>query len=64
MSIEKINKLRTKIKNKIMPKQGLTEIVTIIDKSGSMSSLKSKTIEGFNEFLTEQKVLKEKLIFH
>jgi uncharacterized protein YegL len=58
MSIEKINKLRTKIKNKIMPKQGLTEIVTIIDKSGSMSSLKSKTIEGFNEFLTEQKSIK------
>lgn len=38
-----------------MPKQGLTEIVTIIDKSGSMMSLKSRTIEGFNEFLNEQK---------
>lgn len=41
-----------------MPKQGLTEIVTIIDKSGSMGILKSKTIEGFNEFLTEQKSIK------
>lgn len=38
-----------------MPKQGLTEIVTIIDKSGSMKGLKGKTIEGFNEFLDEQK---------
>jgi len=36
-------------------KKGLTEIVTIIDKSGSMSHLKGKTIEGYNEFLNEQK---------
>ena len=36
-------------------KKGLTEIVTIIDKSGSMSRLQSKTIEGYNEFLNEQK---------
>jgi len=41
-----------------MPKRGLTEIITIIDKSGSMSKLKSKTIEGFNEFLNEQKSIK------
>jgi len=38
-------------------KKGLTEIVTIIDKSGSMSSLQSRTIEGYNEFLNEQKQL-------
>lgn len=38
-------------------KKGLTEIVTIIDKSGSMTSLRGKTIEGFNEFLHEQKNL-------
>jgi len=36
-------------------KKGLTEIVTIIDKSGSMSSLQGKTIDGYNEFLNEQK---------
>ena len=38
-----------------MAKQGLTEIVSIIDKSGSMMGLTSRTIEGFNSFLTEQK---------
>lgn len=46
-----------------MPKNGLTEIVTIIDKSGSMSHLKSKTIEGFNKFLNEQKTVDEKTNF-
>jgi len=43
--------------------KNLTEIVVIIDKSGSMSPLKSKTIEGFNEFLFEQKKIKDKTIF-
>lgn len=38
-----------------MAKKGLTEIVAIIDKSGSMYELKSRTIEGFNSFLKEQK---------
>jgi uncharacterized protein YegL len=43
--------------------KNLTEIVVIIDKSGSMSPLKSKTIEGFNEFLFEQKKIKDKTNF-
>jgi len=42
--------------------KNLTEIIVIIDKSGSMSPLKSKTIEGFNEFIHEQKKLNEKAI--
>ncbi len=40
-----------------MSKKGLTEIIAIIDKSGSMGKLKSRTIEGFNTFLKEQKEL-------
>jgi len=36
-------------------KKELTEIVIILDKSGSMKIIKDKTIEGFNEFLYEQK---------
>ncbi|MGG1659551.1 vWA domain-containing protein [Brevibacillus sp. NRS-1366] len=38
-----------------MPKQGLTEIIAIIDKSGSMDSIKSDAIGGFNTFLESQK---------
>lgn len=41
----------------------LTEIVAVIDKSGSMKSLQSATIEGFNEFLDDQKKLKDKAVF-
>lgn len=33
----------------------LTEIVCIIDSSGSMSSLQEDTIEGFNNFIEEQR---------
>jgi len=36
-----------------------TEIICIIDKSGSMNSIKSDAIGGFNSFLTEQKDLKD-----
>jgi len=36
-------------------KKNLTEIVIILDKSGSMKKIKGKTIEGFNEFLDEQR---------
>ncbi len=36
-------------------KKGLTEIVFIMDKSGSMSGLESDTIGGYNSFLTKQK---------
>jgi len=38
----------------IMPKEGLTEIVCIIDKSGSMEAVKEDAIGGFNSFLKEQ----------
>lgn len=36
-------------------KQGLTEIITIIDKSGSMESIKSDAIGGFNNLIESQK---------
>jgi uncharacterized protein YegL len=37
-----------------MTDKNLTEIVAIIDRSGSMFSLVNETIGGFNNFLTEQ----------
>jgi uncharacterized protein YegL len=36
-------------------KQGLTELVFILDKSGSMAGLESDTIGGFNSMLAKQK---------
>jgi len=36
-------------------KKGLTEIVFILDKSGSMSGLEADTIGGYNAFLENQK---------
>ena len=36
-------------------KKGLTELVFILDKSGSMSSIESDTIGGFNSMLKKQK---------
>ena len=36
-------------------KKGLTEIVFILDKSGSMSGLEADTIGGYNSFLERQK---------
>ena len=42
-------------------KKGLTEIVFILDKSGSMSGLEADTIGGYNSFLEKQK--KEKHMF-
>lgn len=43
-------------------KKGLTEIICVIDKSGSMESLKSDAIGGFNAFLNAQKELEGKAI--
>lgn len=37
----------------------MTEIVFILDKSGSMNSIKSDAIGGFNQFITEQQELKD-----
>lgn len=36
-------------------RKGLTELVFILDRSGSMSGLESDTIRGFNSLLTKQK---------
>lgn len=36
-------------------KKGLTEIVFVLDKSGSMSGLEKDTIGGYNSFLKRQK---------
>ena len=36
-------------------KKGLTEIVVVLDKSGSMAPQKRDVIGGFNEFLKSQK---------
>lgn len=38
-------------------KKGLTELVFILDKSGSMGGLESDTIGGFNSMLDKQKVV-------
>ena len=43
----------------ILPKDLKTEIICIIDKSGSMNSIKSDAIGGFNGFLNEQKKLED-----
>ena len=39
-------------------KTGLTELVFVLDRSGSMSGLESDTIGGFNAMLEKQKALK------
>lgn len=40
-----------------MMKKGLTELVFILDKSGSMSGLEKDTIGGYNSMLEKQKVV-------
>lgn len=40
-------------------KKGLTELVFILDKSGSMSGLESDTIGGYNAMIKKQKLLDE-----
>lgn len=40
-----------------MPKKDLSEIVCIIDRSGSMKLIKDDAIGGFNQFLEDQKKL-------
>lgn len=44
-------------------KKGLTEIIFILDESGSMGSAKSDTIGGFNEFIKNQKKIKGEVKF-
>ena len=40
-----------------MPKQDLSEIIVVLDKSGSMEAIKTDAIGGFNSFLDAQKQL-------
>jgi hypothetical protein len=44
-------------------KKDLTEIVFILDESGSMSTCKDDTIGGFNEFIESQKKIKGEVKF-
>src|SRR3990167_7233043 len=39
-----------------------TEIVAIIDRSGSMMNLKKEAISGFNGFLSEQRKIKDESV--
>ena len=39
-----------------------TEIIVVLDRSGSMDSIKAQTIEGFNTFLQHQKSLEEEAV--
>ena len=43
-------------------KNGITELVFIIDKSGSMAGLESDTIGGFNAMIAKQKKLEGKVL--
>ena len=36
-------------------RKGLTEVIFILDRSGSMSGLEADTIGGFNSMITKQK---------
>ncbi len=42
-------------------KKGLTELVFILDKSGSMSGLERDTIGGYNTMLEKQKAAEKKM---
>ncbi|MCR5144148.1 MAG: VWA domain-containing protein [Lachnospiraceae bacterium] len=42
--------------------KGLTEIVYILDRSGSMSGLEADTVGGFNAMMDKQKKLKERAL--
>ena len=39
----------------IQPKESVTELVFILDKSGSMAGMESDTIGGFNSMIEKQK---------
>lgn len=38
-----------------MPKQGLTDITFVLDRSGSMQSVAGDTVGAFNKFVADQK---------
>src|SRR6185312_9076876 len=52
--------LKSKSVNESTEGEKVTEIVFILDRSGSMQSIKSDAIGGFNAFIAEQKKLKGK----
>jgi len=55
---------KTKTAKKVVSKkQKETNIIFLLDKSGSMQVSKSDTIGGFNSFISEQKKLKNKIKF-
>ena len=47
--------------SKIEPNEGITELVFILDKSGSMSGMEKDTIGGFNAMIEKQKSLNGKV---
>ena len=48
-------KVNKKVKEDQSQKAKQTEIVVVLDRSGSMQSISESTVEGFNKFLDEQK---------
>lgn len=48
-------KANKKVKEDQSQKAKQTEIVVVLDRSGSMQSISESTVEGFNKFLDEQK---------
>lgn len=48
-------RLRVKVKEKKENKNDITELVFIIDRSGSMQGMERDTIGGFNSVIEEQK---------
>lgn len=46
-----------------MPKTGLTEIICVVDRSGSMGSIKGDAIGSFNIFLEQQKKVPGEAVF-
>ena len=63
--INKNNKISNDDKNNIDPIEHIEglKIVTILDASGSMSSIKDDMIGSINEFINKQKELKDKLAY-
>ena len=45
-------------------RKNLTEIVFILDRSGSMSGLEADTIRGFNSMIDTNIFLKRLIIYH
>jgi uncharacterized protein YegL len=50
-----VQRLRTAEQEVFIMKKGLTELVMILDRSGSMSGLEADTIGGFNSMIEKQK---------